>query len=101
MLEKGQPCYFFKEKDIPGFFLFIFVFLQTIYRIKTVASSRIRTWIVGVEGEHGDHHNIPIELLLSNLYLTTFIKSDTIRTNSGFAECASEVPSCSKLLCSI
>ena len=30
---------------------------QTIYRIKTVGFSGIRTRIVGVEGEHADHLN--------------------------------------------
>ena len=35
---------------------------QTIYRIKTVDFSRIRTRIIGVEGEHADHHHCPKNL---------------------------------------
>ena len=40
----------------PRPFLFVyFRSFQTIYRIKTVDFSGIRTQIVGVEGEHADH----------------------------------------------
>ena len=35
--------------------LFLFSFFQTIYWIKTVEFSRIRTRIIGVEGDHTDH----------------------------------------------
>ena len=39
-----------------GTFLFIFVLVKRqFYRKKTVGVSGIRTWIVGVEGEHADH----------------------------------------------
>ena len=46
---------FKKMGHIPGLFLFnSFLFKHNFYR-KTVGFSRIRTRIVGVEGEHADH----------------------------------------------
>ena len=41
-----------KSNPRPLFRLFSFF---KMYRIKTVDSSGIRTWIVSVEGEHADH----------------------------------------------
>ena len=38
----------------PDLFLFIFVIFKYNFTEKTVGFSRIRTWIVGVEGEHAD-----------------------------------------------
>ena len=39
----------------PGLFLFISRSFQTQFYRKTLGFSGIRTWIVGVEGEHADH----------------------------------------------
>ena len=40
----------------PGLFLFIFAIFQCkFYSRKNVCFSKIRTWIVGIEGQHADH----------------------------------------------
>ena len=47
---------FLKKWDNSDLFLFIFVLFQTqILQKKTVCFSKIRTRIVGIEGEHADH----------------------------------------------
>ena len=45
----------FKKPTIYGLFLGLYLrSFQTIFRIKTVDFSGIRTWIVAVEGDHTD-----------------------------------------------
>ena len=45
----------FLNGPTPASFLCIFVLFKLKFYIKTVGFSGIRTWIVGVEGEHADH----------------------------------------------
>ena len=45
----------FFKKGHPRPLLVYFGSFQTIYRIKIVDFSEIRTWIGGVEGDHADH----------------------------------------------
>ena len=53
---------FFRTKEF-NFFkwantdLFLCLFLLFLNTEKTVGVSGIQTWIVGVEGDHADHHN--------------------------------------------
>ena len=48
----------FKNEQSKASFLFASILSQTKYRIKAVVDfSGPQTRIVGVEGEHGDHHH--------------------------------------------
>ena len=55
-------CCFFKMGHPRPLFVYFRSF-QTIYRIKTVDFSGIRTRIIGIEGEHADHLTSTIALI--------------------------------------
>ena len=79
----SEKCFFYKKKwPSPASFSIHFHSFQTIYRIKTVDFSRIRTRIVGVEGEQADHLTIPLPRVSSSIdWISIFIlKSRCKRT---------------------
>ena len=72
--------YFFVKWANPGLFLFIFVLFKHNIKEKTLGFSRIRTRIVGVEGEHADH----LTTTTANLLL---LKSSTPHLDKRPLEC--------------
>ena len=52
---------------LPGLFLFVFVLFKHKVCRKTVGFRGIRTRIIGVEGEHADHHHGPRNSNVVNL----------------------------------
>ena len=62
-----------------------FRYFQTIFKIKTVDFSRIRTRIVEVEGEHGDH--LTTTTAQSKQVFKTYLASVRFLGFQCFTEC--------------